>query len=354
MSCASFYAALLSRENAAILPAMLTVTALYHDRKNTRDPQRWNLLLLWSILAAYLLQRDLVFEKNALGTGFQSWEKPLLSYLYMLQTILLPPLALEYEPPEVVWLSYEKSLTVLIACICIAYRYRFSIILRNEMKYWLAWMLLMFAPTANILTQQTEYDERHCLVILPALFGIVLSAGHDHFARFPKKILFTFFLIAMLSAGITQNRAQYFTNDFDFASQWLKVNPEAGEALAIMGTLFWEKGNQKEALELFKNALKHRPNMASSYDNIGCLLGETAQIETAAKFFRQAVALDPQNFNYRYNLAVNFLSRKMYIECYINLNIAKSHGQGISPDAAKLIDLCMAQSLSCIYFGESN
>ncbi len=62
--------------------------------------------------------------------------------------------------------------------------------------------------------------------------------------------------------------------------------------------------------------------MASSHDNLGSLLGQTGSHEAATTCFKNAVALDPQNCFYRYNLAVNLFARKVYLESNAQFQLA--------------------------------
>lgn len=355
LSALTLYAAMLSRENAAVLPLLLTMMVfLTPEGSGSQQPGRWRkTAFIWLATIACLVQRGLVLESAAAGRGFQALDKPALSYLYLLQSILMPPFSLVYEPSEAVWLDAGKSAAVILTVCGFIWTARRQSSQRDKISIWLFWLVVMFAPTANFIVQQTMYDERHCLIALIAVPGLILAAGGRWFESLSKKVILAFTVLLILLAGITHHRAQFFADDFKFASQWLKSNPEAGEAYAIMAALFWEKGNPNKALELFEQSLRLQPGMASSHDNIGCLLSDRNELEKAADHFRQAVALDPQNYYYRFNLATNLLSRGMYIESYINMQLVRGH-DSLPDNVGKMADFSIAQAFAGFFYGKTD
>jgi len=83
-----------------------------------------------------------------------------------------------------------------------------------------------------------------------------------------------------------------------------------------------DRGQSQQAIAMFEQSVRFRPNMASSHDSLGYLHSENDRIDLAEGCFRKAVALDPINAAYRYNLAQNLRALKRYIESYAQISLA--------------------------------
>lgn len=244
-----------------------------------------------------------------------------MAFIYLFQTILQPEPQLVYEPAAAVWFSAFSPVPTGLAIYAF---YRIGRLNgdRSQFKFWVLWLLIMFMPTANLVRQQTPFDERHNLIILPVFAFMLLFFAGNIFRRHQKAAIAVIFILGTLLGGLSHYRAQFFKDDFTFASQWLRTDPEAGEAYAIFGRLFMEKGQDRQAIAMFEQSVRFRPNMASSYDSLGYLHSGNGRTDLAGLCFKNAVALDPTNAIYRYNLAQNLRAEKMYTESYAQTALA--------------------------------
>jgi len=289
-------------------------------RSESKRSQFMQVLPLWVAVLVYSVARMAVLSGSSAATLVAEPAKPVMAFLYLLQTVLLPDYDLVYEPSESAWLSARTLVAAILLVVGLFKLMRGSE--RVKALPLIAWVFFMFLPTANLLQQQTAYDERHNLVALPGFAGLcwVMIASLRWLK--PGK------LIALLLAGtlvfgfISHNRARFFADDYQFATRWLQTDPEAGEAWAIMGTLLRDNGQHNTARQFFEQAIRFRPGMASAYDNLGALLGESGKHLEAARYFRQAATLDPRNWYYRYNLGVSLVETGHFYEAHTQFCLA--------------------------------
>lgn len=311
-------AALFCRENAVSLPALLVLVYICGFIKKDH-PRFYGLLPTLLLTGVYFWLR-----RQAVPTGTISeidFSGPFTAFIYLFQTILFPEPQLVYEPTVAVWFSAFSPLPTALAIFALYKIGRLSSD-RSQFRFWILWLFIMFMPTANLIGQQTPFDERHNLIILP-VFTFMLAFFAGNIFRHNRRTAFAgIFLLAALLGGMSHYRAQFFRDDFTFASQWLRTDPEAGEAYAIFGRLFMEKGQRQQAITMFEQSVRFRPNMASSHDNLGYLHSENGRTDLAKACFKNAVALDPTNSIYRYNLAQNLGAAKLYTESYAQISLA--------------------------------
>ncbi len=91
--------------------------------------------------------------------------------------------------------------------------------------------------------------------------------------------------------------------------------PEYGQQIQIlnnMGSVFYELGNFKEAIEAYRQAIALDPKYIYPYDGLGNSLLNLDRDEEAIEAYRQAIALDPKHANPYYGLgsALYDLGRK--------------------------------------------
>ncbi len=310
--------ALFCRENAVSLPLLLSL-AFFAGTGFSAGAAFKFMLPSWIVTGIYLLLRHQAISSGSIS-GFNP-AGPLYSFIYLLQTIFLPEPGLVYEPPAAVWFSPFSLLPATLA-ICALYKADLMNRGKGHGRFWAAWLLIMFLPTSNLIEQQTPFDERHNLIILP-VFTFLLLFFTDISARRHRKAAICMTVLMIMAAGsISHYRAGFFRDDFAFASQWLKTNPEAGEAYAIFGRLFLDKGQKQQAVLMFEQSVRFRPDMASSHDNLGYLYAEDGDPGRARECFMRAVSLDPVNSVYRYNLGLNLRAAGMYTSGYTHISLA--------------------------------
>jgi len=108
-------------------------------------------------------------------------------------------------------------------------------------------------------------------------------------------------------AAFQLGKVYYESHDYDQAITWLaKVptgDPEAGEATFLLGMSAYNHGDMNRAYSAF-NSLVMRLPLTVVYNNLGVVDARRGRRTTALDYFSKAVAADPNDADYRFNLAV--------------------------------------------------
>jgi len=75
--------------------------------------------------------------------------------------------------------------------------------------------------------------------------------------------------------------------------QILSVEPKNGEALHLMGVVFCENGNNKQAVKYITQAIKINKNVPDYYHNLGLALQNQGELQKALLQYRMAITLKP-------------------------------------------------------------
>jgi len=348
----AFAAALLCREQAAIIPMVFVLAdllALSEDAPG-RDLRRWlrRYLPVAVIFGAYFVVRALVLEgESAMRLAVLDHpERPLLTLLYVLQTIFAPFAGLVYEPRVEVWLSIGRSAVALAAVIALAYliRRRWAV-QRAALLFWLGWFVLAFLPTGNLLQQESKFAERSVLLALPGVIGLLAAGVSSAWGRSTsrRRLALAGMAIAVACGVISWQRGKYFRSDEVFLRQWLHIDPRAPQAHTSLGFVLLKRGQPEqaiphyrqalkgiphhaetryglgyallsvgqvdEAIEHYSHAVRVKPDMVTAHDHLGHALALTGRIEEALAHFRQALELQPDHLSSRNNLAWRLATR---------------------------------------------
>lgn len=228
-------AALLSKEQAIVLPAIMLVADLLrlHERESKTDPLWWfrRYTPVVAMVALYLVLRLLLFGGGAEHklAVFDTPYAPLLTAMYATQTTFLPFVPLYYEPSPQVWFSWWRQAVSWSLVLVIAFAlWRTWPRLRAAALFWLAWIVLVNLPTANILDQEANFDERYELLSMVGVVGMIAGllslAWERRGVRLATTALATISIVA--AAAVSYGRAEFFRDDFAFFRQWRAVDPE--------------------------------------------------------------------------------------------------------------------------------
>jgi Flp pilus assembly protein TadD/TolB-like protein len=111
------------------------------------------------------------------------------------------------------------------------------------------------------------------------------------------------YTLAMFQLGKT-----YYSNrEYESAAGWFaripKDDPVAGEANFLLGMSEFYRGNFEKAFAAF-NYLATRLPLTEVYNNLGVVEARLGRRGPAVEYFSKAVAADPNDVDYRFNLAV--------------------------------------------------
>jgi tetratricopeptide (TPR) repeat protein len=104
------------------------------------------------------------------------------------------------------------------------------------------------------------------------------------------------------------------------------VDPKNVSALLNCGTLYYEDGNFKKAVEYFQRAVDAKPENPLAHFNLGSVLEEMGELAEACRHLRKSVQLDPNYSDAHYNLAFvceklqSFAEAREHWQAYIKLD----------------------------------
>jgi tetratricopeptide (TPR) repeat protein len=280
-----FIAALLCKEQAAVLPGLFLVADILNLSNRPRTVPGWiaRYLPIMSIIALYFLLRHLIFGQSTLHiTILQHPLEPLKSLLYGLQTAVVPFMSLRYEPSFDVWFDWRSSaISLFVAAVFLTAVFRTGKYFRAAL-FWLAWFILLQLPTAHIVEQEAAYSERYAALALLALPAIAAAVLFDRAKPRPAALVASIFCITLLSC-ISFLRGAYYTNDASFCLQWENTNPDAAGPHDGFGRLAQERGEWPTAIAEYQKALTIQPNDATARNNLANLLADAGDFPGASR-----------------------------------------------------------------------
>jgi Flp pilus assembly protein TadD len=171
----------------------------------------------------------------------------------------------------------------------------------------LAWQLLQQLPSHPAMTRE-QFLKASPPVRLDAFENYVRGVlattqqGKIHYLHDAVK-LNPNYTLAMLELGKT-----YFdAHEYESASTWFaripKNDPVAGEANFLLGMSEFYRGNFDKAFAAFNFLLARLP-LTEVYNNVGVVEARRGHRTQAVEYFTKAVNADPNDSDYRFNLAV--------------------------------------------------
>lgn len=304
--------ALFSKEQAIVLPVLFLLSDtldLVGDKRLKQPVKNASWYGAMAVVAIiYLFIRRQIFGGSewVLATDGFPW-RPLLSYVYAMQSMIAPFVQLAYEPPPEVWLvppwRAVVAAIVAVALALAAWRVRGSV--GRITLFWLAWYVIIQLPTANILEQEAHFDERYVFLAglaVPALAASVFGA-YPAIRRHRHALLAAACGITAVCAAITLGRCASFRDDLAFSRQWVKADPGAPIPWNNIGVHWLNLGDLERAEPALLRAVETGPEFVAAYYNYGLLLFKQNRPAEAVAAYEHALRLDPK-YPADYNLAL--------------------------------------------------
>ena len=345
--------ALFSKEQSIVLPVLFLAADLLKISSTDRPLATKQLLVRFIpvvvVTLIYLAIRQVIFDGSA-EHQLAIFEKPLgplHSLLFAIQSSLFPFLELRYEPDFANWFRAWRSISglLLVAVIIAIWSRLTSAVSRHSAAetrinaaseedridndsskrrkvnadnenhannetvadypsaksvfiFWILWIGLTLAPTANILKQEAAFAERYVFLALLGIVAIVamtISRLLERAIRLRKIIYGGSCLVVVILAIITIQRGKYFANDQAFFAQWIAYDPQSEQAIVSLGGLALENDDFEQATEYFATALQQHPNSAIANHGVGLLLLRQEKPFEALPYLERAVSL---KYNY--------------------------------------------------------
>jgi tetratricopeptide (TPR) repeat protein len=287
---------LLTKEAAVVTPALV----LLADRSGLSEPRvrgaaDWikRAAPFAAILFAYALIRAGLFAGGEMHVGDLTLVP--LSYLYLLQTALVPRAELLYEPTLATWPSGGRLLIVAIFAVGVAivaapvWRS-----VRARVLFWLGWMIVALLPAANLVRQETLFDERYVVLSALALVAIPATVLSERWsgAAARQTLLSVGSVVVLLLAVVSWGRASYF-GELTFYRQWSTARPDDVTPQYNLGNALSRRKMFEDAIPAYRAALAVDPTAVRVHYGLALAYASASQVDPAEKEFREVIRLDP-------------------------------------------------------------
>lgn len=304
-------AALLAREQAIVLPAIFVIADVLKLSPDApgQNIRRWvsRYVPVLIVVAGWFMARWILFS----GSEFQlavinSPTTPIYSLAFAIQSIFVPFAALHYEPAMIDWFSWPRLLLAsagVLILISSVVRTRLGTGLENSIRrvasFWLAWFLLMFLPTSNILKQETEFDERYVFLSLLSVTAIVATLVSQFDSEISqvgagrRSIHRGGISLGVLCVCLTIYRAGFYENNLTFYRSWTHSSPASALARHNLANSLLARGRNDEAIKSFQQAVILDPDFTASHFDLAQTAAKSGMPALAEKHYRKVIDLEP-------------------------------------------------------------
>lgn len=284
--------------------------------------------LTWGVLFACGVVQ-LVFtpatERTAIGFGFKGispWEYALTQtgvILHYLRLSLWPhPLCLDYAWP--VAHSVGEVLVPGIVIVGLLLLTLWAFVRKHWIGFAGVWFFLILAPSSSVIpVRDVAFEHRMYLplaaVIVVMLAGVraVWNITRRRFSRINSlrrvvEAASVVGIVALLGSCTVRRNRDY----HEALGMWNEVarqRPDNARAHVNIGVLLEQRGQAEEAVKEYRIALGLDPNYADAHFNLGVALVRLTRLDEAERSFRDAIRLSPGDAPAHVNLA-NILYRR--------------------------------------------
>ena len=352
LSLLMYVLALMSKETAIIMPALLVISDFFLERGAQEQISfKETLLRIWRtawpflvIGGLYILLRATVLnfgntfnlygEENAFTSNFDirifTFFRVLANYL----GLLFWPLDLHMERGVEMATSLLSPSVIIggliflgLSALAMSQFKRFPIL-----SFGIFWFFIGLAPTSNILVPINGLIYEHWLYLpMIGIFLILMWLGELLALKYGLKNIFLLAMIvfAVFLSVLTMGRNRDWRNPITFYNQTLKYSPSSYRVINNLGMSYDEQKDYALAEITYKRAIAVSSSSPVAYHNLGNTYQKMGRIDLAIDNFNTAIKLDPK-FYFSYNgLANIYLQDKDYkearkvIEKYINYSGSK-------------------------------
>jgi tetratricopeptide (TPR) repeat protein len=328
-SLASFLVALLSKEMAITLPAIILLYDLASKKTAqtrdfikqavaTLDRQKFYYIAFALVAIFYLALRFkiLVNPEGSLSISRAGLFERILflpDHLFDYIKLVLFPLDLNAEysfayPHRFLAFSNLFSYIVIIAIIIGSFFiYKHS----KGIFFGIWWFIITLLPVSNLIEIHNPFAERYlylpligfCMVIsilinkIPARSDLAQS---KNIAWLKYSILIGLLIFYSL---VTVARNPVWKDNFSVWANTVEKSPNNPVVHGGLALAYQERGFLDEAIREFTTAIKLSPNMAKNHYNIGRAYEEKGLFEKAIDAYKKAVELNPDYTDAYFNLA---------------------------------------------------
>ena len=325
-----FACALLSKENAVVLPGLLLIEDLVKERSLSGFARMSRLrayLPYALVLSGYLALRLLMVGGTAGDREGPFWAvAPLPRILtavrvlgdYLLLMIYPSRLSADYSYDQIPVVTSFLDTGVLVGAAAVALCAIFAVMAWRRLPLVSAGILFFFvalAPVSNVLfgigvmmAERLLYlpSAGLCLSAGAALEAAVVAAIAGRGALTAKRVMAGCCLAAAIPTALLAYRTIVRTADwYDQVTLFeatVRTSPRSALAHVNLGSIYQSQGRLVDAEEAYRAAIAIAPNRPGPHYNLATVLEATGRGEEAIKLYREAARIDPSDIKTLNNL----------------------------------------------------
>ncbi|MGE5280115.1 MAG: tetratricopeptide repeat protein [Deltaproteobacteria bacterium] len=353
----SYTAALLSRENALIVPVLLGLIAVALGKRLPRP----HVAAVTALAGAYIVLRltllRFLFEGHKASTAFlQRIPGFFVAFAAYLRILVLPfGLHMEYGEKTFPFFSPPVFLGILLfgAAVVFLLRERRK---RGLVLFAISWFLLTLAPVSNVFFPINAYMAEHWLYLPSIGFFLLLAGGFSYLLRRAgtrAAALTGCCLLTVFWGTLTVAQNTTWADLQRFYERTIRYAPDSSRAYGNLAMLYQANGDTAKAERLYKKAMDlDAKNFKAAY-NLGILYADAGRNAEAEQMYERSLEVKPNYANALNNLAklyaetgrndeaIALASRAVgfkedHVQAYNNMTIAYIQ-QGKIPEAMEAI-----------------
>jgi tetratricopeptide (TPR) repeat protein len=307
----AYSAALLSRENSMILPALIGITHVSFKQKVRRK----EFFSLCALLCFYLFLRIIVLkgmlsEISSDTSLFQRAPGFFVALLQYIRLLFLPlGLHMEYGTPLFGLTDPRVWLGMIVCGGLLVFMLRKKSV-PDLARFSLAWFLVSLLPVSNLFPINA-YMAEHWLYLPSVGFFILLAYFLKRLYEDRRHRSVAVGLAAGLVffyAFLTVRQNTYWKDPETFYTRTLKYAPQSSKVLNNLGSLTKAKGHIDDAISFFQKAIAAKPDNSDAHYNLGNAFLATSRMPDAIASYQRALALNPNRAEIYNNLGNAYMS----------------------------------------------
>ena len=302
----SYIAALLSRENSLILPALIL---LYHYTFKEKIKLKKFVGLL-AITGLYIVLRITVLKElltfgEPVTTGLLERLPGFFVAITNYSRLLFLPFDLHMEYTDKLFLFTELKVMIGIIIVVVFLWYAFRQRNRNKLiTFSIFWFFIGLAPVSNLYPIRA-YMAEHWLYLPSMGFFLLLAEGLNTIYKQKGLRLITLIFTSVILISysyLTIQQNNYWQGPLIFYTRTLKYAPGNKIILNNLGNIYKANGKTQEAIAYYQKAIKVDPNFAIAYNNLGNTYIIIGRYKEAIESLQNTIAIDPEYALAYYNL----------------------------------------------------
>ncbi len=294
----SFSLALLSKENALILPVLLL---LYYYAFKKKEGLR-DIVSLVITTGFYLVLRWLVLKGNAppmstvvVGSVFERLPGVFAALFQYLRLLVLPiDLHMDYGKRLFSFMDAKVLLGVAAALFLLVFAFKKR---KSDpfLFFSVGWFFIALLPVANIYPLPF-YMAEHWLYVPSIGFFLLLARSFSRLLKEKKSRLFAGILCVALVCSwslVTFWQAAYWRDPLLFYQRTISFDPQNEALYNNLGSVYEEQGDTQKAIAAYRMSRGLEPNFIRAYNNLGRLYSKLGRYPEAIEIYRQAIAINP-------------------------------------------------------------